>query len=328
VIDDCKEDHWAPEITVGTAKSKCGDTWFPTGAEAIKCVESQTKVVDDCDEALVSATFASSGTCFDGKVTAIAQDKCGNTADPKKVDVLIDNEPPSVACGFEDGYGGLTTMKSMYPLPYGAETLRDQGFVYVANDSCGGAVEVKVDVFANELEEFHDPKMALLYRNGNENDAADLYISEAFCQPNTDEAGQCLQDPNRLLIHPLPQNLHRLYTIEVTATDLAGNQAMAVCMVKVIQWWTNVEDYKFELSEQRFHLQSYTTSFAYVPPVPTSTPVSAPTSSPVSDPTSSPVSTVKACSGCYGTSTGPCQQTNTVCQPLVYGVCPTGSYPC
>jgi hypothetical protein len=161
VIDDCSEDHWAPEITVGTAKSKCGDTCFPTGAEAIKCVKSQTKVVDDCDEALLSATFASSGTCFDGVVTAAARDTCDNVADLKKVDVLIDNEPPSVACGFEDGHGRLTTMKSMNHLPYGTETVRDQGFVYVTNDSCGGYVEVKVDVFANELEEFYDPKMAL-----------------------------------------------------------------------------------------------------------------------------------------------------------------------
>jgi hypothetical protein len=162
--------------------------WFPTGYEAIKCVESQTKVVDDCDEELVSATFASYGTCFDGVVTAIAEDKCGNKADLKKVDVLIDNdyEPPNVACAFADGYGGLTTMQSMWPLPYGAESLRDQGFVYFAEDSRGGDVQVNVDVFANELEEFHDSKMALLYRNDNENDAADLYISEGFCQPNTD----------------------------------------------------------------------------------------------------------------------------------------------
>jgi hypothetical protein len=41
--------------------------------------------------------------------------------------------------------------------------------------------------------------------------------------------------------------LYRLYTIEVTATDLAGNQAMAVCMVKVIQHNTNVEDYPYVL---------------------------------------------------------------------------------
>jgi hypothetical protein len=250
-------------------------------------------------------------------VTANAEDKCGNPADQKKVDVLIDNEPPSVACGFEDGQGGLTTMKSMNPLPYGAETLRDQGFVYVANDSCGGDVEVKVDVFANELEEFHDPKMALLFRNNNDNDAADLYISEAFCQPNTDEGGQCVQDPKRLEINSLPENLHRLYTIEVTATDLAGNQAMAVCMVKVIQHNTNVEDYKFELSEQLFHLQSYTSSFAYTPPVPTSAPVAAPALDP-----------------CTCIASKPCEHNGAagVCYPYQTGTaCPTGThdtYPC
>ena len=207
-------------------------------------------------------------------------------------------------------------MKVLNPLPYGAESLRDQGFVYFAEDSCGGEVDVKVDVWANELEAFHDPKMALLYKNGNDYDAADLYVSEAFCQPQTNDAGQCLQDPDRLLINPLPQNLHRSYTVEVTATDLSGNEAVAECKVVIIQHNTIIEQYDLDVSKQRFHLQHYRNTF----------PADACGGNGCNAPPAAPVRV--QCTGCFFGTHGDCQQANTVCHETNGGPCPTGTTPC
>jgi hypothetical protein len=60
----------------------------------------------------------------------------------------------------------------------------------------------------------------------------------------------------------------------------------------------------------------------------TAIPITAiPTSSPIEAHTT-PTKPTHLCSGCYGTSSGPCKQDNGVCHPLVNGVCVYGTTPC
>jgi len=254
-------------------------------------VRRHTKVVDDCS-ASVEPFLTRSGKCSTSTITVTAEDTCGNSAEriiPVQID---DGKPPVVSCGFVDivpcypGTTGpcigpnrvcypyttgtttcpyyatlrsenITKLKVWNPLIQGAEQLEDVRFLYNASDACGGDVDVRVDVFTNELEDYHDPHQALLYQNAKPNDAADLMLSAAICIANTNEDGQCIKDPTNRDI--------RIYTVEVVATDSCGLSAKDTCRMVIIPLYTSISSYNLTASSQRFHLQTYSSTFKGTP---------------------------------------------------------------
>jgi hypothetical protein len=109
-------------------------------------------------------------------------------------------------------------------------------------------------VFANEIEDFHNQKTAIFFRNGMSHDRAGLYVAAQFCV--TDANGQCVKDPKLDT---------RVYTIVVSTSDEAGNAAVpAECQIVILpsgKAMRQSPDY-YKVSTQRFHLASYSSTFS------------------------------------------------------------------
>jgi hypothetical protein len=131
--------------------------------------------------------------------------------------------------------------------------MTDVNLRYDAIDNCGFDMDVQVDVFANEIEDFHNQETAIFFRNGMSDNRAGLYVAAQFCV--TDANGQCVKDPE------LPET--RVYTIIVSASDEAGNAAVpAVCRVVIVPPGQVGQSLDLEVSTQRFHLTSYSSTFS------------------------------------------------------------------
>jgi hypothetical protein len=124
----------------------------------------------------------------------------------------------------------------------------------LASDNCGKAMNVTVDVYSSEIEDFNAQEMALFFRNNNDNDAAELYLEANICP--TVSNGQCIKDP--------AARDARLYTAIVSTTDVAGNYKENECQVKVVpQGNSNNKDISTGDSKQRFRLTSYTSLWSF-----------------------------------------------------------------
>jgi hypothetical protein len=253
VVDDCTEDNWPPEIFVSAAIAQCSNTWFGNESDARKCVTDLVSALDDCDESLsldADDDFALNGTCFDSQFTVIKTDTCGNLAEPQVVPVFIDDgAPPNVTCGFE-----LIDRKQLLLLDTGASVLENVGLVYSAQDGCGGDLEVLVEVYSNEIEDFQSQELALLFEDGKENDAAGLYIAKGIC--STSSNGQCIKDPKFPSV--------RIYRVVVSTEDLAGKPASTECSIVILPQniFNKVDEFDVDASTQRFFLTSYSSTFA------------------------------------------------------------------
>jgi hypothetical protein len=163
------------------------------------------------------------------------------------VPVLIDDgSPPTISCGFGGGSAQLLLSSTR------ASVLEHAKFKYGATDGCGGDLDVSVAVFSNEIEDFHNQELALLFQNGLANDAVNLYIAKGVC--STDSNGQCIKNP------VLPDN--RVYTVIVTATDLAGLTASTKCAIVINpKNVASVAPSNLADSTQRFFLTSYSSTF-------------------------------------------------------------------
>jgi hypothetical protein len=64
---------------------------------------------------------------------------------------------------------------------------------YEATGSCGIPLDVKVDVYANEIEDFHIQETAIFFRNGMPNNRVGMFVAAQYCV--TDANGQCVKDP-------------------------------------------------------------------------------------------------------------------------------------
>lgn len=252
VVDDCTEDNWPPEISAGPAITQCSNIWFKSEEEALACVRNVTSAADDCDESLTlsESDFALSGDCFTSMYTISISDKCNNAAEEKEVPVLIDDgSPPNVTCSFGDD----STATQLILVSTGASVLENTNLVYTAMDGCNGDVDVTVEVFSNEIEDFQSQKIGILFEQ-SPNDAANLYIAKGVC--STDSNGQCIKDPI------LPDN--RVYTVVITGTDLAGFSASTECSIVIVPKNSNPitpGDFDVSQSKQRFFLTSYTSTF-------------------------------------------------------------------
>lgn len=246
------EDAFAPEIDIGQALCQCGsdaaqEQWFLTRQDAIDCAIAATTVEDDCDQLVQSVVPTLTGDCYASEIALDASDRCGNQAVQKIVPVFIDTENPVVSCSLEGGETDIHVNQTGIGVQYNV------GLIYNAEDNCNGDLEVKVDVFANEIEDFQSQKMALLYQDSStEDQAAGLYVATTSC--TTGSNGQCIKDPNQQL---------RLYTVVVTATDPAGRtSAPAECTVLIVPDDSTLVDFDISKSTQRFHLTSYTSTFS------------------------------------------------------------------
>jgi hypothetical protein len=199
VIDECEEDIIHPTIDLAATLKRCGG-YFASLDEAETCVLESVVASDDCQAVEVSVN--SSGICDMAEVVVTAKETLCNKTTLAYVQVFVDGIKPDVSCNFDGNL--LETIKTTGPkLP------RDVGFTYLASDNCGKAMNVTVDVYSSEIEDFNAQEMALFFQNNRENDMAELYLAANICA--TASNGQCIKDP-------AAQDA-RLYTAIVSATD-------------------------------------------------------------------------------------------------------------
>ncbi|KAL3913879.1 MAG: hypothetical protein SGILL_006319, partial [Bacillariaceae sp.] len=252
-VDECDEDNFPPEIDISDASLNCASgngqvTWFTSNDDALECVSTYSTVVDDCDTtAAFGDGFPSlSGTCDEALITVEASDRCGNPAEPKTVPVFVDLLAPVVSCGL-----GESSNPTLYVQDTGAGIMTDVKLEYEATDNCGRPLDVKVEVFANEIEDFHNQETAIFFRNGMPNNAVGMYVAAQYCV--TDANGQCVKDP---VLDT------RVYTVVVSTSDEAGNVATpAECQVVILPQGTTAADFPIADTKQRFLLSSYSSNF-------------------------------------------------------------------
>jgi hypothetical protein len=259
-IDECVEDIVPPEIEVDAAICLCSDLWFPTEVAAQACVTESVFIQDDCQQA-TAKTFTTTDACGASSVAITAQDICTNFSPDDlipvpypineasaNVAVKIDGTAPTAECSFEE----LSVITSGPSLP------TDVGFTYSATDMCGGPLNVTVDVYASEIENFNAQEMALFFLPNPPlaYDAAQLYVARAIC--STVKNGQCIKDQTAIDA--------RLYTAVVTAVDEAGNVGTGECELKIVPNG-NSKNKEVDTSNsfQRFFLTSYNSVFSGYP---------------------------------------------------------------
>jgi hypothetical protein len=261
-VDECDKDQFAPEIDISAASLNCasgnGKTkWFTNGTEALSCISTYSAVVDDCDTGIDFDEPVLASTCDKATITLNAKDRCNNPAVEAIVPVFLDEEAPMVKCSFGDDPDN----NLFYVDDTGAGIMTNVNLTYTASDNCGFDTDVQVDVFANEIEDFHNQETAIFFRNGMSNNRAGLYVAAQFCV--TGANGQCVKDPK------LPEM--RIYTIVVSASDEAGNSAVpAVCRVVIVpsgkvaaRLAGKGKPLDVDVSTQRFHLTSYSSTFTF-----------------------------------------------------------------
>ena len=135
--------------------------------------------------------------------------------------------------------------------------MTDVNLSYGGTDNCGRPLDVKVEVYANEIEDFHNQETAIFFRNGNPNNQVGMYVAAQFCVTNAN--GQCVKDP---VLDT------RVYTVVVSTADEAGNVATpAECQVVILPQGKMADDFPtLPDTKQRFLLSSYSSNFTdYIP---------------------------------------------------------------
>jgi hypothetical protein len=245
--------------------SRCSSQWFKTIADAKACVDSTAVAYDDCDPSVAVTSVLVDGTnCNSTQFDVVATtSRCGQV-NGATVTTKVAAVPPTVSCSTKDGKNDFVLLAT------GASVLEDIGLTYtVENSSGGGCVNEKnvtVKVFSNELEDLHSQKMAVLYQYGDALERPGLFVAKGLCQ--TINNGQCVMDPS------LPAATYaRVYTIQVTAADEAGNVGSATCRAIILP--TNLFNSHqggnpnatvavaaiADLSAQRFELTDYSHTF-------------------------------------------------------------------
>jgi hypothetical protein len=243
-IDECDEDKIPPTIDLAATLERCGG-YFANLTEAEKCVLESVAAKDDCQAVEVSVT--SSGECDGAKVVVTVTETLCNKTTQADVPVFVDGTTPVVGCSFDGSVDGSEIITTGPRIP------TDVGFTYSASDNCGKAMNVTVDVYSSEIEDFNAQEMALFFQNNNNNDTAELYLAANICP--TVSNGQCIKDPNA--------QDSRLYTAIVSTTDVAGNYNESECQVKVVPRGNKKKVVSTEDSTQRFRLTSYTSLWSF-----------------------------------------------------------------
>ena len=255
-VDECDEDEVPPEIVIDDSLCACNNGgWFSNVTEAESCVENSITISDDCQN--TTSSVSGLDMCESSSVTINAQDFCGNDAIEKTVPVQIDGEAPQVTCGFLQGSSSMTTLVVTADTT-GPSVLMDSRLDYNAIDNCNGPLNVTVKVYSNEIEDFNAQKLALFYKTADmPNDEAGLFVAKGIC--STVNNGQCIKEDEFME--------QRLYTVEVTAFDLAGLSNSTECYIEIQpKGNTNLKGKGSILkdiseSKQRFLLTTYSSIF-------------------------------------------------------------------
>lgn len=223
------------------------ENWFLNSTSALDCLEGNVFAVDDCQNVTTTVNDPQ-GTCRNASITIEAVDDCDRVAEPKTINVLIDEEDPVVNCSFQG-------QDQLILDPTGQGVQENVGLEYTATDNCGGPLDVTVEVYSNEIEDFQSQQMALLFQESAvSNKPAGLYIATTTC--TTASNGQCIKDPK------LPDN--RVYHVIVSAIDAAGRAGSTECQIIIKS--SNGAVGEIDESTQRFFLTSYNSVFTDVPP--------------------------------------------------------------
>ena len=206
-VDECDEDEIPPEISVTNILDAC-DGVFQNEDEALECILNTVDVVDDCQETTFDCAFLG-GTCEGATFSCDAADACGNSVTGVTVSAFVDAGNPTVQCS-------LTNEVE----PSGV--LQNVGLEYIASDPCGREMNVTVEVYSNEIEDFNAQQMAVFFTNRGGDGTADLYVAGKACA--TSSNGQCIQDPDYN---------KRIYEVLVTAVNSNGGTETASCSLEV-----------------------------------------------------------------------------------------------
>eukprot|EP00804_Cyclotella_cryptica_P027852 CCRYP_020589-RB/>CCRYP_020589-RB protein AED:0.30 eAED:0.30 QI:0/0.66/0.5/1/0.66/0.75/4/244/451 len=217
-IDECEEDIFPPEIDAVEAILHCRSKTHASASEAEGCFASSGLVTatDDCKKVRIEFDHTEDESCSTNVlITAIAEG-CGERPDEDATVLVIENigidgDPPHVECNL--GTQKLTGN--------GAGVFTDLKLTYVAYDAGGKCTKtedlgVTITVLSNEVVETGEEMVSIsepLYGS-----IPSIWAENSVCK--TGNNGKCkISSPKK----------SRLYLVQVTATDNAGNSAMAEC---------------------------------------------------------------------------------------------------
>ena len=142
LIDECAEDTTPPDLDLSSALESCVGKVFQDEAEAIACVDAFMEASDDCQE--IKSTFKSTlneVTC-EARINVKAREKDCDKVTIQNLMLKVDDTPPEVRCSIENN---MLSNK-------GVDSYEDIGFTYAVIDNCDAEVDVKIEVFSNEVD--------------------------------------------------------------------------------------------------------------------------------------------------------------------------------
>ena len=145
-VDECAEDVIDPEIDLSAVYESCGNKVFQSTGEASSCVESFMKVTDDCQVINPSTDITVSSntndvTCESEIGVQVLEQTCQQSANAS-LTLKVDSEAPELRCSID---------KDVL-INEGIDSYEDIGFSYTVIDNCDAEVNVKIEVFSNEVD--------------------------------------------------------------------------------------------------------------------------------------------------------------------------------
>lgn len=147
------EDRILPIIDTTLANAQCTNKWFNSIGDARDCIEATVSAHDDCDPLVNIAVQSHQGSCEATTFPILATTaRCGQV-NGDSVTVKVDLASPEVECrlGGSDGDQDVRLLRS------GGNVLEDIALYYAVGGpagDCTNDVNVTVQVFANEIEDF------------------------------------------------------------------------------------------------------------------------------------------------------------------------------
>eukprot|EP00581_Thalassiosira_minuscula_P005786 CAMPEP_0183744146 /NCGR_PEP_ID=MMETSP0737-20130205/65580_1 /TAXON_ID=385413 /ORGANISM="Thalassiosira miniscula, Strain CCMP1093" /LENGTH=2327 /DNA_ID=CAMNT_0025979781 /DNA_START=237 /DNA_END=7220 /DNA_ORIENTATION=- len=261
--DDC-EDRFPPEVLLRNAEIfRCDDTNFERLCYIGKVFKNQDQVnnfldyqfppSDDCQSLsrLSVKIEKTNGECHNTEYTLtpiqdISECNHGTVSGPfdiiyenplpgpsKVVTLQLDDEPPSVECGFH-GVGGRNMIigNTLYhyalPTDVDQSRLKDARFYYNVTDNCNADVEINVVVTSNEVQQNKITKLFTRKREGFEEQVEFLYAPTHCDCKNKGFNGLCKTDAS------MGELKTRYYDVTVKASDSAKNTVVTTCRVVII----------------------------------------------------------------------------------------------
>ena len=235
-VDECNEDQFAPVLDLTAARVECSSKVFDNNSQAEACIRKFAVVEDDCSSAnSMQLKVHIEGACGETTAVVSTEDQCGNSV-TASLPLFVDGAKPTVTCSLRvpnvasnetNVYLAHNDDPFHWGDPYYGECETngkwyDVQLDYTAEDSCGEALQVKLEVFADEnLWGMTDTK-TYAQADASGLKKYGLVLHEDAGKPcKHNECFDC--NPNG-----------RVYTVAVTATDSAGRVSEpALCTITV-----------------------------------------------------------------------------------------------